>query len=997
MIRFPRRMLSVLAAGLAALSAAAAVPTAAATPWLQVQSDPVVSVSLVAARIEANGPFTHKQLFVTLRNPSGRPLEASLLIPLAGDERLRGYALDVDGQLRDAVPVERVQARIAFEDTVRRNVDPALLEKDVGNAYRLRIFPLPPRGQRQVRIDIAALAPRMACGWQHSLVLGGAAGDTRVPLSVVAGGKAPPLGSGLAWQADPASTDWHAATVLRAGQTPVRFCLPAGPDVALFSARGGAAQGSTGGGTRHAPDAGPQALFVDLPVAAGAPAARRLPARVEIVWDASASMDRRPLERELALLRGYFKGRDAEVALTILRDTASASRSLHVTRGDIGALAALLSAEPADGATDFAAWRPLTGVDEVLLFTDAVASWPAAAPVQPGLPVFVVTPGAGADPALAAWLARGGGDVIALDSLTPADALARLTQLGPRLLPSSEPLAQAWQMASATPAGGALRACRFSPEATDAELAWRNAQGQRQVVRLRAADARPADQAAFWCAQMLAEALAIDADRHRAALTRLGRDFGIATLETSLLVLERDDDYVRHGIAPTGADTALRERVLRARQALAQQREREQAQHQAQLRQAWQDRAAWWATAFPKDTPPPPMAPPKATAAPAGMAPRPAPLALMATPPPAPTALAAPSASPPPPTPATTARAAVAATAGQREAVSAERSSAAAAAAPSIGLMTLRPDEPYIPRLLQAATPDAAYASYLDLRPDYRQSPAFYLDVAERLFALGDMPRAVRVLSNIVELLPRQPAALRIVAYRLQQAQLPERALPLLERVLALAPDEPQSARDLGLAQGALGHCQTAVDQLAQVALKPWPARFADIGLIALAELNDQATRCSAPPDLSAIDPELRAPLPLGLRAVLTWDLSDTDIDLWVIDPNGEAANYSHRATYQGGRLSRDFTAGYGPEEFVLRTPKPGRYRVELDYYGSRAARLARGVVAQIRLQTGFGSPALQTRLLTLRLAEKGGRLLVGTFDVAPDGDLRVAPDAAGR
>ena len=69
---------------------------------------------------------------------------------------------------------------------------------------------------------------------------------------------------------------------------------------------------------------------------------------------------------------------------------------------------------------------------------------------------------------------------------------------------------------------------------------------------------------------------------------------------------------------------------------------------------------------------------------------------------------------------------------------------------------------------------------------------------------------------------------------------------------------------------------------------------------------------------------------------VLGWDADDTDIDLWVTDPNGERAFYGHRLTYQGGRMSQDFTGGYGPEEFALRVAKPGRYKVQAQFYGHR-------------------------------------------------------------
>ncbi len=42
-------------------------------------------------------------------------------------------------------------------------------------------------------------------------------------------------------------------------------------------------------------------------------------------------------------------------------------------------------------------------------------------------------------------------------------------------------------------------------------------------------------------------------------------------------------------------------------------------------------------------------------------------------------------------------------------------------------------------------------------------------------------------------------------------------------------------------------------------------------------------------------------------------------MDLWVTDPNKETCYYSHKETLIGGRISNDFTEGYGPEQFLLK------------------------------------------------------------------------------
>lgn len=67
--------------------------------------------------------------------------------------------------------------------------------------------------------------------------------------------------------------------------------------------------------------------------------------------------------------------------------------------------------------------------------------------------------------------------------------------------------------------------------------------------------------------------------------------------------------------------------------------------------------------------------------------------------------------------------------------------------------------------------------------------------------------------------------------------------------------------------------------------------------------------------------------------------------------------------------MSLDFTGGYGPEEFSLKRAKPGKYRVEAQYFGDRRQTLAGPVTLQVKLTTKFGLPEQREQLVTLRLA----------------------------
>ena len=80
--------------------------------------------------------------------------------------------------------------------------------------------------------------------------------------------------------------------------------------------------------------------------------------------------------------------------------------------------------------------------------------------------------------------------------------------------------------------------------------------------------------------------------------------------------------------------------------------------------------------------------------------------------------------------------------------------------------------------------------------------------------------------------------------------------------------------------------------------------------------------------------------------------------------------------------MSRDITAGYGPEEFLLRTPKPGAYHAFVHYAGESRQTALGPVTAQVRLITGFGTSHQEEKRLTLRLDNRGQALEVGSFEV---------------
>src|SRR5205085_6237154 len=128
-----------------------------------------------------------------------------------------------------------------------------------------------------------------------------------------------------------------------------------------------------------------------------------------------------------------------------------------------------------------------------------------------------------------------------------------------------------------------------------------------------------------------------------------------------------------------------------------------------------------------------------------------------------------------------------------------------------------------------------------------------------------------------------------------------------------------------------------ALELLNHVIMTKWD-RFDGIELPALTEANRIIAKLGTlPSDKSLplpLDPRLIKNLDLDVRIVLTWDADLTDVDLWLIEPSGEKCVYDHNRTTIGGLLSRDFTQGYGPEEYCLRRAMAGEYKIQANYYG---------------------------------------------------------------
>lgn len=957
------------------LSAAAVPALAQAAPQRQLLAPLLKTdqgerpVELRSATVSAHAAAGLAETTVDLLffNPNSRVLEGQLAFPLRDGQQISGFALDIDGQMRDAVPVPKARGRQVFEAIERRGVDPGLVEQTAGNQFQLRLYPIPAHGSRRVRLVYRESLPRTAAGWQWRLPLGYAASAQALRLelstqAVPVDATALPAGLRLA----PTPGGYAAAWSGRPAQLPTELALSlratSDPRVAVGNHDG-------------------QRYFQALLPIADLHSARPLPQRIGLLWDASGSAWQRDIPAELALLQRYFAALgNAQVDLIVLRDRAEAPRRFQVRAGDWSALKATLQGLQPDGASALGDWRAAADVQEYLLFSDGLGNYGAQTlpALAPGQRLYAVdSAGVHADAArLAASAEARGGRLIELHGVQGVQqASERLLQRGGELVTlQGEGVADLVADSRYADDGYLRIAGRLLAADATLQLEIATAASTRRLsLPLRDASEVPGDLVPGAWARAMLRRLAADPVGDAARRQQLASRFGLVSADTSLLVLENVDDYVRYAIAPPAA---LREAVARAQVQRQQEQGEQRKQRIDRVAEDFAQRVAWWQRTFPKNAPPQPKRQGEEYDASRerrdGVS-RPAPVMAMAPPP-------APAAPMPAAEPAELEAVAVSG------AVAAPADADAPAGAPasttiSLALQPWQPDSPYA-RRLRAAAPEAVYPLYLSERAAHADSVAFYLDVADVLFERGQRELALRVLSNLAELQLENRHVLRVLGYRLLQAGRADLAVPVFEQVLRLGEEEPQSFRDLGLAYAARGDAQAAIEQLYQVVARDWDPRFDGVALIALNEVNAIVARSQQPLQTGFIDPRLQRNLPLDLRVVLNWDSDNSDMDLWVTDPNGERCYYAHRSTYQGGQLSQDFTGGYGPEEFSLRRAKPGKYKVEANFFGDRQPLVTGATTLHLQLSTGWASATQRDQQVTLRLKDKKETILVGEFEV---------------
>ena len=248
------------------------------------------------------------------------------------------------------------------------------------------------------------------------------------------------------------------------------------------------------------------------------------------------------------------------------------------------------------------------------------------------------------------------------------------------------------------------------------------------------------------------------------------------------------------------------------------------------------------------------------------------------------------------------------------------------------------PDRLYL-KALASAPKEKQYDLYFELRKSQERNPSFYFDVAHFFYNQGDVKKALQVISNIADLGLENHQLYKTLTYTLRQWQDFDDALFTAKQIAKWRAHEPQSLRDYALAFEDAGKYQEAFDQLVKALEVNYygemSGQYEGVEDIILMDINRLMTEHTGL-DSGKLDKKYLQKMPVDIRVIMNWNLMDVDLDLHIIEPTGEECYYSHTTTEAGAKFSKDFTQGYGPEQYLIRNAVKGKYLIKTNYFGER-------------------------------------------------------------
>lgn len=994
----------------------------------------LVRLSQLKVNVKVVGNIAYTTTEMHFFNAGTRDMEAELLFPLPEGVSVSRYAIDINGEMREAVPVNKNKGRQVFETIEHRRVDPGLLERVEGNNFKTRIYPILPNKERIViigyeqeltRYDATFLGYQMMSAYtkkiDHFELEVSVVGSNEKPIIINDGKEITIEKFNTIYQAKIQQKDYIPNDKLLV-KIPITSDIP----TVIAQANDNQYYFYTN-------------IYLDTEKKAKAQ-----PKSIGLLWDVSLSSAKRDTKKELELLDAYFKKLgNVAVSLYFVGFTFDKKADFMITNGDWSTLRSVLEKVVYDGGTRFSEIS-FPKNDEILFFTDGLSTLSDATLPESKQPVYTITSSVTADYAFLNYNAmKTGGAFINLNQIKKEEALDRL--LYKNLLffgvKNNSTIVETYPMIGASVTDNfSISGISLLPS-NEITLLFgydvNNLTEKKIQLNIRNQAIAAISVEKLWAQKKIAN-LEIQYKKNAEAIETIGKKYGIITPNTSLIVLEDINDYILYDIMPPAE---LREEFDKIKKNQLVEREATQKSNWNNIEYYFNGLSTWWK----KDIKYVKKKEEKITKSlsindvqdensrpdlqrnqnirgtisdvlgPLGGAI----VKIKGT------------------TIGTTTdfdgnytlqveigdvlvvsytgmkskeiiienminydvfleedvlsgsevvvvgalaanqvkesemayesyheineeKALITTLSGKVSGLQVTNFTGAVGSSSNVVIRGVspiindslkvnqgylhneirtnswNPDRIYL-KALDKVAKEEKYALYLQLREVNRENPSFYFDVANHFYEAGDRANALLVLSTIAELDLENHQLYKSLLYLLRQWEANEMALHVAKKIVTWRTHEPQLHRDLALTLEDNKQYQKAFDTLITALETNYYGEMSGVyeGIedIILMDINRMIAKHKKI-NTGKLEKKYTSNIPVDLRIILNWNQMDTDIDLHIIEPTGEECYYAHKSTDIGAQFSKDFTEGYGPEQYLLRNAIKGKYTIKTDFYG---------------------------------------------------------------
>ena len=121
----------------------------------------------VEVDVKTAGDLAVTEVTHVFHNGADERREGTFRFPVPDGAMLIGMSMEIDGKMMEGEIVEREKARAVYDKIVDEMLDPALLEWEEGNWFKLRVFPLEALADKKVVIRYITPLARTQSAWEY--------------------------------------------------------------------------------------------------------------------------------------------------------------------------------------------------------------------------------------------------------------------------------------------------------------------------------------------------------------------------------------------------------------------------------------------------------------------------------------------------------------------------------------------------------------------------------------------------------------------------------------------------------------------------------------------------------------------------------------------------------------------------------------------------------------------------------------------------------------